>query len=143
MQDTAESWTTERAGDLQEPALLAIGRAEPDRAGQTGSARIGIGGPCDTGRAEPGRRSGPRRAADPVRDPAGNAVRRGHPWVRISLFSGPAGARLIGRTRIRAVHGVATFRGLRLSEAGTYTLTGTSPRLNPDIRNVFTVSWRA
>ena len=77
-----------------------------------------------------------------VVDRAGNTVRRSHPWVRISVLSGPAGARLIGRTTVRAVHGVATFRGLKLNEAGTYTLTVTSPGLTPDISNVFTVSRR-
>ena len=75
-----------------------------------------------------------------VVDQAGNTIRRSQPWVRISVLAGPAGARLTGPIRVRAVHGVANFRGLRLNKAGTYTLTVTSPGLTPDISNVFIVS---
>jgi hypothetical protein len=74
-----------------------------------------------------------------VVDAVGHQFRRAQPWVRISVLSGPAGARLLGRTRVRAVAGVATFRGLRLTEPGRYTLTATSPGLTADISKTFTV----
>jgi hypothetical protein len=88
-----------------------------------------------------------RRAIAPVVtvavvDVFGHHFRRAHPWVRISVLTGPSGARLLGRTRVRAVHGVATFRGLKLTVPGSYTLTATSPGLTPDISNIFTVAPR-
>jgi hypothetical protein len=75
-------------------------------------------------------------------DQAGDVVSGSHAWVTISVLSGPAGARLRGRTKVRAVHGVASFRGLSLTKAGTYTLKVTSPGLTPDISDVFTVARR-
>jgi hypothetical protein len=77
-----------------------------------------------------------------VVDVFGHSFRRAHPWVRISVLTGPSGGRLLGRTRVRAVHGLATFRGLKLTEPGSYTLTVTSRGLTPDVSNVFNVRAR-
>jgi hypothetical protein len=74
-----------------------------------------------------------------VVDQSGKLIPGGEP-VTISIYSGPAGAKLIGKTTVQAVGGVATFTGLELSEVGTYTLKVTSPGLTPDISNVFTVT---
>ena len=74
-----------------------------------------------------------------VVDQSGKLIAGGEP-VTISIYSGPAGAKLIGNTTVQAVGGVATFTGLELSEVGIYTLKVTSPGLTPDISNVFTVT---
>jgi hypothetical protein len=60
--------------------------------------------------------------------------------VTLAIASGPAGAKLLGTTTVRAVNGVADFTNLRLSLAGTYTLTATGGMLTPDFSNVFTVA---
>jgi hypothetical protein len=59
--------------------------------------------------------------------------------VTISIFSGPKGVKLMGKTTVNAVDGVADFSGLKLNKLGSYTLKVTSPGLTPDISNVFTV----
>jgi hypothetical protein len=45
--------------------------------------------------------------------------------VTLAIASGPAGAKLLGTTTVRAVNGVADFTNLTLSLPGTYTLTAT------------------
>jgi hypothetical protein len=60
--------------------------------------------------------------------------------VTLAIASGPAGAKLLGTTTVRAVNGVADFTNLTLSLAGTYTLTATGGTLTPDFSNVFTVA---
>jgi uncharacterized repeat protein (TIGR01451 family) len=51
--------------------------------------------------------------------------------VTLSIASGPAGATLSGTTTATAVNGVATFSGLSLNLAGTYTLVATGGDLTP------------
>ena len=59
--------------------------------------------------------------------------------MTISIFSGPKGVKLMGKTTVNAVNGVAVFSGLKLNKLGNYTLKVTSPGLTPDISNVFKV----
>jgi parallel beta-helix repeat protein len=75
-----------------------------------------------------------------VVDQAGHRVPNSRVPVTISIYSGPAHAKLIGTTTVLAVNGVATFKGLQLSLVGSYRLEVTSPGLTPDISNVFTVT---
>ena len=60
--------------------------------------------------------------------------------VTLSIFSGPAGAKLGGETTVRAIDGVATFTNLALNLAGTYILEATGGALTPDFSNPFTVA---
>ena len=60
--------------------------------------------------------------------------------VTLAIASGPAGAKLLGTTTVRAVNGVADFTNLTLSLAGTYTLTATGGALTPDFSNEFTIA---
>jgi hypothetical protein len=74
-----------------------------------------------------------------VVDQSGNFTPGSDAPVTISIFSGPKGAKLIGKTTVNAVNGVADFSGLALNRPGTYTLKVTSPGLTPDTSSVFTV----
>jgi len=60
--------------------------------------------------------------------------------VTLAIATGPKGATLLGQTTVRAVHGVATFGDLVLTEPGTYTLTATGGALDPDFSNPFFVT---
>ena len=60
--------------------------------------------------------------------------------VTLAIASGPAGAKLLGTTTVRAVNGVADFTDLKLSLAGTYTLKATGGALTPDFSNVFMIA---
>jgi hypothetical protein len=60
--------------------------------------------------------------------------------VTLSISSGPKGANLEGTTKVRAVHGIATFTDVWVSTAGTYVLEATGGKLTPDFSNPFTVS---
>ena len=73
-------------------------------------------------------------------DQSSNLVPGGHAPVTISIYSGPAHAKLVGKTTVRVVDGVATFSNLKLSKVGNYTLKVTSRGLTPDFSNVFTVA---
>ena len=74
-----------------------------------------------------------------VVDAKGNTITTNNTQlVTLSIASGPAGAKLLGTTTVRAVNGVADFTNLKLSLAGTYTLTATGGALTPDFSNVFT-----
>ena len=76
-----------------------------------------------------------------VVDANGNTVTTNNTQlVTLAIASGPAGAKLLGTTTVRAVNGVADFTNLTLSLAGTYTLTATGGALTPDFSNVFTVA---
>ncbi len=76
-----------------------------------------------------------------VVDAKGNTVTTNNTQlVTLAIASGPAGAKLLGTTTVRAVNGVADFTNLTLSLAGTYTLTATGGALTPDFSNVFTVA---
>lgn len=57
-----------------------------------------------------------------LEDQYGNVVKNSKTTVTLSVVSGPAGEVLKGRATIPFINGVATFRSLRLSPAGTYTL---------------------
>ncbi len=74
-----------------------------------------------------------------VVDQSGNLSPGSDAPVTISIFSGPKGVKLVGKTTVNAVDGVAVFSGLKLNKLGNYTLKVTSPGLTPDISNVFTV----
>jgi hypothetical protein len=76
-----------------------------------------------------------------VVDAKGNTITTNNTQlVTLAIASGPAGAKLLGTTTVRAVNGVADFTNLTLSLAGTYTLTATGGTLTPDFSNVFTVA---
>ena len=76
-----------------------------------------------------------------VVDAKGNTITTNNTQlVTLAIASGPAGAKLLGTTTVRAVNGVADFTNLRLSLAGTYTLTATGGALTPDFSNVFTIA---
>ena len=68
-----------------------------------------------------------------VVDAKGNTITTNNTQlVTLAIASGPAGAKLLGTTTVRAVNGVADFTNLTLSLAGTYTLTATGGALTPD-----------
>jgi hypothetical protein len=73
-----------------------------------------------------------------VVDDSGKAVTDSDQLVTLSIASGPAGARLGGTVTLRAVNGVAIFRGLTLNVAGTYTLRAKGGALAPDLTNTST-----
>ena len=76
-----------------------------------------------------------------VVDAKGNTITTNNTQlVTLAIASGPAGAKLLGTTTVRAVNGVADFTNLRLSLAGTYTLTATGGALTPDFSKVFTIA---
>ena len=74
-----------------------------------------------------------------VVDQAGNLVTGSDATVTIAIYAGPKHVKLVGKTTVQAVDGIATFSGLKLSKAGKYTLKVTSPGLTPDLSNVFSV----
>jgi hypothetical protein len=59
--------------------------------------------------------------------------------LTLTLASGPTGATLGGTTTVQIVNGVASFGGLLLTKAGTYTIQGTSDGLTPVTTDAFTV----
>jgi sugar lactone lactonase YvrE len=63
-----------------------------------------------------------------IEDPFGNVV-NSSAGVTVALGNNPTGAALLGATMVAAVNGVATFNGLALNRAGTYTLKATSTGL--------------
>ncbi len=76
-----------------------------------------------------------------VVDAKGNTITTNNTQlVTLAIASGPAGAKLLGTTTVRAVNGVADFTNLSLSLAGTYTLTATGGTLTPDFSNEFTIA---
>ena len=76
-----------------------------------------------------------------VVDAKGNSITTNNTQlVTLAIASGPAGAKLLGTTTVRAVNGVADFTNLTLSLPGTYTLTATGGTLTPDFSNVFNVT---
>jgi hypothetical protein len=60
--------------------------------------------------------------------------------VTISLSSNPTGAALSGTKVVRAVRGIATFGGLSLDKAGTYTLQASTSGVTPVISNPFPIT---
>ena len=60
-------------------------------------------------------------------DQSSNLVPDGDAPVTNSIYSGPAHAKLIGKTKVRAVDGVATFSGPQAFQGGNYTLEGDQP----------------
>lgn len=67
-----------------------------------------------------------------VLDAQGDIASRFTGPVSLAIASGPSGAALAGTATVNAVGGVATFAGLRLNVAGTYTLIATSDRLRDE-----------
>jgi hypothetical protein len=74
-----------------------------------------------------------------VRDAAGNTVTSNTSSVHVALTSAN-GATLTGTTTRNAVAGVATFSGLALAKAGSYTLTATDGVLPATLSSAFTVT---
>ena len=68
-----------------------------------------------------------------------NPVTTNHTIVRLAIASGPTGGKLTG---IAAVvrDGVATFKNLRATIAGTYTLTADDGTITAAISSSFTVA---
>ena len=64
-----------------------------------------------------------------VQDQFGNLITTDHSEVTIAIDSGPNGATLSGITTLDFANGTATFTGLKLSTAGTYTLSATDATL--------------
>ena len=57
-----------------------------------------------------------------LEDQYGNVVKNSKTAVALAVVNGPAGEVLKGRTSVPFLNGIATFRSLRLSPAGAYTL---------------------
>ncbi len=57
-----------------------------------------------------------------IEDANGNIVTTDQSNVTISIGTGPSGATIVGTTTIRAINGIATFNGISLPKAGTYTI---------------------
>jgi hypothetical protein len=74
-----------------------------------------------------------------VRDAAGNTVTGNTSSVHVALTSAN-GATLTGTTTRNAVAGVATFSGLALAKAGSYTLTATDGVLPATLSSAFTIT---
>jgi hypothetical protein len=63
-----------------------------------------------------------------------------HTDVALALATGPTGGTLGGTTTATPVNGVATFSGLTLSPAGSYTIGATSDALTPATTNTIEVT---
>ena len=74
-----------------------------------------------------------------VQDASGNTVSSATNSITIALTTNTTGATLSGTTTVNAVNGVATFSGLSLDKAGTYTFTATSPNLVSAVSQPFTI----
>ena len=64
-----------------------------------------------------------------VKDQYGNVFTKGIEVVTLTVFSGPAGGKLLGTFRTIAIHGVATFHNLNVTKGGTYVLAATAGAL--------------
>jgi hypothetical protein len=64
-----------------------------------------------------------------VKDAFGNKVPDNTSTLTLSIASGPSGAALSGTTSVIFANGVATFSGVSLTKAGSYTLTATDGAL--------------
>jgi subtilase family serine protease len=74
-----------------------------------------------------------------VQDAAGNTVAGNSSSVTLVLTT-PAGATLGGTTTKAASAGVATFSGLSIDKAGTYTLTASDGALTPAVSSAIAIS---
>jgi hypothetical protein len=68
-----------------------------------------------------------------IEDAFGNIVTTATSTVAIAIATGPVGGKLTGVASVKAVKGVATFTGLGLSKAGSYTLNVTDGALTPAV----------
>ena len=66
-----------------------------------------------------------------VLDGAGNPVAAEGIEVELTLKGSPADAQLEGKTKVGSVAGSATFAGVQLRKAGSYTLVASAPGLTP------------
>ncbi len=74
-------------------------------------------------------------------DDYGNVITSFTGSVTLALASGPSGATLGGKLTMTLVKGVATFSGLRITQAGSgYSLTASGGSLAAATTNLFTVS---
>jgi hypothetical protein len=64
-----------------------------------------------------------------LEDQFGNVIKNNHSTVTLSVGSGPAGGSLKGRATVPFIAGVATFRNIKLSLAGNYSLALSDPAL--------------
>ena len=64
-----------------------------------------------------------------VQDVFGNRVPSANNSITITIGANPGSGVLFGTTSVAAVNGVATFSGLSIGKAGTYTLSFSSPPL--------------
>lgn len=71
-----------------------------------------------------------------IQDAAGNTVPASSAVVTLSM----TGATLNGTKAVAAVNGVATFTGLSITKAGTYTLKATSPGLTNKTSSSFSIT---
>lgn len=71
-----------------------------------------------------------------IQDAAGNTVPASSAVVTLSM----TGATLNGTKAVAAVNGVATFTGLNITKAGTYTLKATSPGLTNKTSSSFSIT---
>ena len=78
-------------------------------------------------------------AAVTVQDAAGNTVTGNSSLVSVALTTA-AGATLSGAKTASAVNGVATFSGLSVDKAGSYTLTATDAALTAGASSAFTIT---
>jgi hypothetical protein len=75
-----------------------------------------------------------------VQDTGGNTVSNATNAITVALTTNITGATLSGNTTVNAVNGVATFSGLSIDQAGTYTFTASSPNLVSDVSQPFTIT---
>jgi len=76
-----------------------------------------------------------------IQDWYGNTVTTSTAWVTLAITpgTGTSGAALLGNTTVYAANGMATFSGLSINLAGTYTLTATSSGLASATSSYFNV----
>ncbi len=74
-----------------------------------------------------------------VMDTFNNIVTAYSGSITLTIATGPGGAVLTGTTTLAASGGLATFNGLSLNKAGTYTLQASSDPLTPATSNSFVI----
>ena len=127
-------------------ALIASCRLDTFFRGAGGGAPPVAGPPADLRFAQQPQTTHARTTLPPVRvavrDDQGNVVAGFGGLVSLTLDTNPGGASLGDSTTVAAVHGIATFRHLRIDKAGTgYTLLASAPgtALAPERSRAFAI----
>ena len=75
-----------------------------------------------------------------VQDAGGNTVTNSSAFITLAIGNNPSGGTLSGTATATAVNGVASFSGLSIDKAGTYTLTAASTGLTGVASNSFNIT---